>query len=1187
MKKTSTLLTLLFTGSTLFSAEESGEKITYADHVLPILENKCVNCHNADEAKGGLNLATYSATLTGGSGGEIVTSEDPGSSRLFTLSAHTEEPFMPPKGTKATAKELKILSDWIAGGLLETTASKARKSNKPKVDLNSITSTGKPEGPPAMPEHLLLEPEVITDRPNSVPAMAHSPWAPILAVAGQKQVLLFHSKDFDLLGVLPYPEGFPQTLSFSPNGAYLSCGGGRAGKSGNVVAWDIKTGERILNVGKEYDIVLGADVSPDLKNAILGGPKRNIKLWNTVSGEEVNSIKKHPDWLLTAAYSPDGVIFATGGRNAGLYVWEAATGYEFYTLKGHTKAVTDIDWRADGNLLASCSEDGQIILWEMQEGKQVKKWNAHTGGALAVTFSPDGRLASVGRDKTVKIWQADGKQLRSIPASDDIVLSVAFSHDNKRVFSGDWHGVVKVWDVESGAELAKIEPNPPTIEQQLAYSEKKISELTGALPALEKGIDVVSKEMSDARNALAAVDNSIREATTTRDTSKAAADKLTNSAKALAAQLELAKKLIATRQAETKKYTDALQVATQAKTTTQAAATKEEAAFKASEAAFNTTKAAVAKATAESKIPALSAEQKKKYDELAAIRNAAVTEKQRVDAAFSASAKLLADGQQSKAAIDKELADREAGVTTATADLKTKQVALDTAQKALAAAEAALAGALKKSPTPPQELVNRKNQAAQAKAATEGARNQSNQFLQQATAALNATTAKHIAATANLTKVTADTNQLKLTQAEAGKKLAAADAAWKPLQDALVAGNARLEKTKATLASATTANQTADKAYQASRTRRDAANQTLAAAQGKEKASQEAVAKANAEQKKAQDAFAAKQTELNTNNTQLAASNASLKKAEETLAAATKKKEGAKAKVDTIAKKEADTKKQIEVAKAELDTSKFLVKKWQAAAINLTAHQETEELDGMTEELEDMMEEEEEAKSDVAEATEARAEAEKTLAVAQSTVAEGTKTLMEKSTSVLESALQLVSSRAVAELREEAVLLQPTAAEKNPSDNTPITVNSDPIVSDLGIGDFPTEDLLASSEDDSEKEKEVIETVAAQALSYKSPDEISAEVLSLRKRLSGIEQFLSTTYTEADRTKETVEKANQVAKTTPKVIAERSTAEQEAARELAEAEAERKRQEYALVAQQKRIEELRAKYLETLPERKE
>ena len=508
------LSTLTLSFAPLVDAQE--KKVTFEDHVLPIFEAKCLNCHNPDESKGGLDLSTYSATMNGGSGGEVAISEDPLGSRVYSLMAHAEEPYMPPKKPKAPDEELQVIADWISGGMLETKDSTAKKSDKPKLNLNMITSTGKPEGPPPMPEHLILEPEVVTERPNAVPALAHSPWAPILAVAGQKQVLLYHSEDFDLLGVLAYPEGFPQTLSFSSNGSYLACGGGRGGKSGNVVAWDIKTGERVIEVGKEFDIVLGADISPDLKNVVMGGPGRNIKIWDTVAGEQISSIKKHPDWMLTAAYSPDGVIFATGGRNGGLYVWEAATGYEFYTLKGHTKGVTDVAWRPDGNVLASCSEDGQIILWEMNEGKQVKKWAGHSGGALALAFAPNGNIASVGRDKALKIWKGDGTAIRTIPASDDIVMSVAFSQDSKRVFSGDWTGKIKVWNAEDGKELASIAPNPPTIEQQLAYSQKRITDLTTQLPKLEQGVKAVSTELAAARAKLAAIDKTIADSTKAR-----------------------------------------------------------------------------------------------------------------------------------------------------------------------------------------------------------------------------------------------------------------------------------------------------------------------------------------------------------------------------------------------------------------------------------------------------------------------------------------------------------------------------------------------------------------------------------------------------------------------------------------------------------------------------------------------
>ena len=75
------------------SAETAGSapKITFVDDVLPILENRCTNCHNPDESKGGLDLSTYAATLTGGSGGEVVIPEDDTGSRLFSLTAHLEE----------------------------------------------------------------------------------------------------------------------------------------------------------------------------------------------------------------------------------------------------------------------------------------------------------------------------------------------------------------------------------------------------------------------------------------------------------------------------------------------------------------------------------------------------------------------------------------------------------------------------------------------------------------------------------------------------------------------------------------------------------------------------------------------------------------------------------------------------------------------------------------------------------------------------------------------------------------------------------------------------------------------------------------------------------------------------------------------------------------------------------------
>src|SRR5947208_16910208 len=127
---------------------------------------------------------------------------------------------------------------------------------------------------------LPLDPVVKTAKANAITALASSPWAPLVAVGGQKQVLLYNSDTLDLIGVLPFPEGVPHVLKFSRDGSLLVAGGGHDGKSGKVVVWGVTTGERIIAVGEETDAVLAADISPDQTQIALGGPSKMIRLFS-------------------------------------------------------------------------------------------------------------------------------------------------------------------------------------------------------------------------------------------------------------------------------------------------------------------------------------------------------------------------------------------------------------------------------------------------------------------------------------------------------------------------------------------------------------------------------------------------------------------------------------------------------------------------------------------------------------------------------------------------------------------------------------------------------------------------------------------------------------------------------------------------------------------------------------------
>ncbi|MES2475831.1 MAG: c-type cytochrome domain-containing protein [Verrucomicrobiota bacterium] len=446
----------------------AAEKTTFDDHAFPIFQQSCLNCHNPDKAKGGLDLSSISGVLKGSSGGKIVEPGDSASILLKSLLPGAEKP-MPPEGEKLSAGQMDILRQWIAQGLLENKSSSARKSTKPKFETSLRSDpAAKPDGPPPMPVDLLLEPPVVTPRAAAVRAIAASPWAPLIAITGQHQILLHHTESLELVAILPFPEGDPASLAFTPDARYLIVGGGVPGKSGVTVTFDITTGARALQVAKEFDSVLACDIRPSFDLVATGGPSRLLKIWNTGTGELVKSIKKHTDWITALDVSTDGVLLASGDRNGGVWVWESETGSEYLTLRGHQAGITAASFRADSNILATASADGSVRFWEMNGGNEVKKIDAHTGGVTAFAFGRDGSSVTAGRDLKAKLWQADFNHARdlaqNLPA---LPTAVALSSDGKRAFVADAQGSIHVYQTEDAKLVGTIQNNPPTLASRL------------------------------------------------------------------------------------------------------------------------------------------------------------------------------------------------------------------------------------------------------------------------------------------------------------------------------------------------------------------------------------------------------------------------------------------------------------------------------------------------------------------------------------------------------------------------------------------------------------------------------------------------------------------------------------------------------------------------------------------------
>ncbi len=128
-----------------------------------------------------------------------------------------------------------------------------------------------------------------------------------------------------------------------------------------------------------------------------------------------------------------------------------------------------LSWRSDSEVLASCGDDGQIVWWNVGKGwPATSKTDAHPprrpagvfgkipNGVLAVSFNPRGELVSCGRDQMVRVWSAEGMEMKSFPLGtaplssprgQSMPLQVVFSFDGNTVVSGDSAGTLHTWPV--------------------------------------------------------------------------------------------------------------------------------------------------------------------------------------------------------------------------------------------------------------------------------------------------------------------------------------------------------------------------------------------------------------------------------------------------------------------------------------------------------------------------------------------------------------------------------------------------------------------------------------------------------------------------------------------------------------------------------------------------------------------
>jgi WD40 repeat protein len=162
----------------------------------------------------------------------------------------------------------------------------------------------------------------------------------------------------------------------------------------------------------------------------------------------------HQDAVQSLAWSADGRWLASGGFRR-LVLWSGASFKpERVWTNGLAGRVTSIRFSGDGQLLLADSVGGQggfVRLLSLENGKLVASWRAHEDTIFDMDLSRDGRqLVTASGDKLIKVWDlVSKKELARLERHTAQVLAVAFNTNATQVVSGGADQQLKVWDVET------------------------------------------------------------------------------------------------------------------------------------------------------------------------------------------------------------------------------------------------------------------------------------------------------------------------------------------------------------------------------------------------------------------------------------------------------------------------------------------------------------------------------------------------------------------------------------------------------------------------------------------------------------------------------------------------------------------------------------------------------------------
>lgn len=160
-----------------------------------------------------------------------------------------------------------------------------------------------------------------------------------------------------------------------------------------------------------------------------------------------------PDALISLAWAPDATAAVVAGAGGGLWLLDA-TLRSHRAIGAHEDGAFQVAWDPKGARFASVGQDRKVRFWSA-DGQPGEVFDAGTAWVEHLAWAPSGEWLAVGAGKVVHLWHRERGWIHHLSGHPSTVSGLSWRSDS-RVLGVAAYGGVRLYQVDDGQATGSL-----------------------------------------------------------------------------------------------------------------------------------------------------------------------------------------------------------------------------------------------------------------------------------------------------------------------------------------------------------------------------------------------------------------------------------------------------------------------------------------------------------------------------------------------------------------------------------------------------------------------------------------------------------------------------------------------------------------------------------------------------------